>query len=95
VLYYENYNSGGYAGWSQVSESDSFTTWLMYQPSGGVWVPLKSYSWNWSFTSQWSKSHNQWNLWRANPAPTSGDPGYTGAVTSTFPQWGLVQNNSQ
>ncbi len=94
VLYYENYNSGGYTGWSQVSDTDTFTTWLMYKPPGGVWVPLQSYDWTWSFTSQWSKSQNQWNLFRARPSPTSGDPGYTGAVTSTFPQWSLVQTNT-
>ncbi len=90
-LFYENLNSGGYAGWTQVSDSNTFTTWVMYQPPGGVWVPLQSYDWDCSFTSQWDKSKSQWNLFRARPSPTSGDPGYKGADTTTPPQWSLVQ----
>ena len=95
ALLFKNYNSGGYAGWTQVSDSNTFTTWVMYQPPGGVWVPLQSYNWDWSFTSQWSNSQNQWNLFRARPSPTSGDPGYSGADAPNPPQWSLVQNNSQ
>ncbi len=94
ALLYQNLNSGGYAGWTQVSDTDTFKTWVMYQPPGGVWVPLQSYDWTWSFTSQWDKSVSQWNLFRARPSSTSGDPGYTGAITTTFPQWNLVQNNT-
>ena len=93
-LFYENYNSSGYTGYSKVLENDNFTTWVMYQPPGGVWVPLQSYDWNWSFTSLWSNSQNQWNLWRASPASVTEDPGYKGADAPTPPQWSLVQNNS-
>lgn len=92
AVLFENYNTTSGSGYTQVITNQDFTTWLMYQPPGGVWVPLQSYTWNWSFTSKWDGSH--WNLFRASPSPTSGDPGYTGADTPKFPQWKLVQNNT-
>jgi len=94
ALLFENYNSGGYAGWSQVSDSDSYTTWVMYQPPGGVWVPLKSYDWSWYFVSKWDNSLNQWTLFRANPPYATSDPGYKGTDTPNPPQWNLVQTNT-
>jgi hypothetical protein len=88
---FENYNSGGYAGWNKVLTNQVFTTWVMYQPPGGVWVPVQSYGWTWSFTSTWSSTNDVWKEFRASP---TSDPGYTGTSTPAPPQWSLVQNNT-
>ena len=84
----------GYTGLTEISAFDAFTTYVMYQPPGGVWVPLKSYDWSWSFTSKWDKNNNQWTLFRANPPFATSDPHYTGIDTPKPPQWSLVQNNT-
>ena len=33
--------------WKTVSTSDNFTMWLMFQPTNGQWVPLRSVTWTW------------------------------------------------
>jgi hypothetical protein len=66
AVLFKNYNVTNGSGYTQVLTNQDFTTWVMYQPPGGVWVPLQSYTWNWSFTSQWNVSLNQWELFRAN-----------------------------
>lgn len=93
------YNSPADQGFTSAGESDSFGTWVMYKPpavgsQGTIWVPLQTYGWSWSFTSQWDGS--QWNLFRASPASVADDPHYmpTG-VMNIPPQWSMIQNNSK
>ena len=81
-------NSPQYQGWNTATGNYSFTTWLMYQPTGGVWVPLQSYTWNWSCTVKWLNS--QWTITASSPTASS-QP--TPTVTSTPPTWSLMQNN--
>ena len=75
-------------GYTQLSVSDAFTTYVMYQPSGGVWVPLEKFSWTWSMTLNWQPS--QWNLTASYPA-TAGQAGTpTPAIANDPPQWTVV-----
>jgi hypothetical protein len=37
-------------GYQAVSLTDNFTMWLMFQPSGGVMVPLRMVNWSWNGT---------------------------------------------
>jgi hypothetical protein len=81
-------NSPQYQGWNTATGNYSFTTWLMYQPTGGVWVPLQSYTWNWSCTVKWLNS--QWTITASSPtSPAQPTP----TVTAIPPTWSLVQNN--
>lgn len=70
------------SGTTKVTASEAFTTWVMYQPSGGVWVPLSSYNWNWSETFQYANA--SWSLTQASPTTP---PSYTGSPTDTPPIW--------
>ena len=76
--------------WYDASATDSFTTWLMYQPPGGVWVPLQTVTWNWSGHVVKDKATGTWN------SATNGSPavtGYTsdsGTPTNSPPQWNCV-----
>lgn len=75
-------------GYTQLSASDAFTTYVMYQPNGGVWVPLKKFSWSWSETLTWQPS--QWNLTASYPKTAGQAPTPTPAVTPDPPQWTVV-----
>ena len=79
--------------------NESYTTYVMYKPpSNGlhqVWVPLQNYTWHWSAAVSWLPENNNWAVTSANPASTDPDPNYTGANTSAFPSWNLVQKNTQ
>ncbi len=72
--------------WTSSSISDSFTTWLMYKPDGGVWIPVKSATWKASGNasggpSNWSATGNY-----TAPSPTDAkDP----------PQWNVVISGQQ
>jgi len=73
---------------TQLSASDTFTTWIMYKPTGGVWVPLQKYSWTWSAQLTWSVNH--WNITAAFPKTAGAGPNYTPQDTTDPPQWTLV-----
>ncbi len=81
-------NSPQYQGWNTATGNYSFVTWMMYQPTGGIWVPLQSYTWNWSCTVKWLNS--QWTITASSPTAPA-QP--TSTVTTTPPTWSLVQNN--
>lgn len=78
TLFYKN-------GLTEISASDAFTTYVMYQPNGGVWVPLDKISWSWSETITWQPSH--WNLTASYPQTAGQAPTPTPAVTPDPPQW--------
>jgi hypothetical protein len=42
--------SDGLDGYQAVSFTNNFTMWLMFQPSGGVVVPLRMVNWSWNGT---------------------------------------------
>jgi hypothetical protein len=74
-------------GYSEIIATNSFKMWLMFKPTGGQWVPLRTVTWNWSGTAILSGSN--WTLispsWSTNPPDA--DAG------ATFPQWNSnVQN---
>ena len=94
-----NNTAEGYQGYNTVAVHDKFSTWVMYMlpavsSQGTIWVPLQSYSWDWSFTGQWLNS--QWTETAASPATAADDPHYkpTG-VMNIPPQWSLIQTNSK
>jgi hypothetical protein len=65
-----------------VSYSDSFQTWLMFQPSGGGWVPLRKVAWHWSGSGTMAPD-GKWTLISQdhNPDPPDSD------ATDDFPEW--------
>lgn len=75
-----------------VTASDGLQAWLMYQPPGGVWVPLQKYSYSWALTLTWG-SDGTWAMSGQNPPPPGAGPSYTGTDTSDPPQWSVVHTN--
>jgi hypothetical protein len=63
-----------------VSYSDHFSMWLMFQPQGGQWVPLRVVNWNWNGIG--TLSNGVWNLTSSSNAvnPTDSD-------STTHPTW--------
>ncbi len=68
-------------GYNEVTVTNRFKMWLMFKPTGGLWVPLKTVTWNWSGTALLSGTN--WVLanrsWSTNPPDA--DAG------TIFPQW--------
>lgn len=63
-----------------ISDSDSFTMWLMFQPIDGQWVPLRKVNWSWSATA--ALSGTNWVLTNATNTANPLD------IDSTdYPQW--------
>jgi len=79
----DDVDNGG-TNWVSATLNDQFTTWLMYQPPGGVWVPLKKT--DWSVTGNGSGGPNNWTASGTYTAPNPAD-------TSVFPQWNVVIAN--
>lgn len=75
-------------GYTELSDNDAFTTYVMYQPTGGIWVPLQKFSWAWGQTLTWQNS--RWNLTASNPATLGSAPTYTTVPTSDPPQWTVI-----
>ena len=69
-------------GFKQVSASDSFTMWLMYNPGGtdSIWVPLRLTNWSWSGTATRSGS-----IWELTGSSNTANP--SSSATTTFPEW--------
>ena len=82
-------NSLGNSGpLQQLKQADSFSTYLMYKPTGGVWIALKQIDWSWSETA--TKSGGSWTApTSAQPAPTSKTP----SGDDVFPTWVNTANN--
>ncbi len=74
-------------GLTEISASDAFTTYVMYQPSGGVWVPLDKISWSWGATLKWQPQTSQFTLTASYPAKAgqAGTPTYV--PINDPPQW--------
>jgi hypothetical protein len=74
------------APYKTVKTADSFTMWLMFQPSGGQPVPLRTVSWSWSGTAVLTNTPdtngNYWVLTSSTntPSPTDSD-------STTHPEW--------
>ena len=68
-------------GYREVTVTNSFKMWLMFKPTGGQWIPLRTVTWNWSGTALLSGTN--WVLasgsWSTNPLDA--DAG------TIFPQW--------
>jgi hypothetical protein len=69
-----------YPNYTGVSYSDSFDMYLMYQPSGGKWVPLQKVSWHWDGAGNWNGTN-----WMLTSHTNPGSP--TGSDTTTHPTW--------
>ena len=74
-------DSGG-SDWSSAYGNENFTTYLMYQPPGGVWVPIQRLDWGWQGTA--NRTNGKWTANVTDFAPS------TGSDTSTPPQWNSV-----
>jgi hypothetical protein len=42
-----------------IMRSDSFTQTLMYQPPGGIWIPVGSLPWSWAGVARWASELNR------------------------------------
>ncbi len=63
------------------SRSDNFTMTLMFQPSGGIWVPVGTYQWSWSGGANWVPATANWKFAGGSQSPGSYSP------STTFPTW--------
>ena len=74
-------DNGGSA-WTKAYANDIFTTYLMYRPIGGVWVPIQRLDWGWH-----GDADNSLGYWSA-----TGDDfmGPHGSNTSDPPRWNVV-----
>ena len=74
-------------GLTEISASDAFTTYVMYQPNSGVWVPLEKISWTWGATLDWQPQTSQFSLTASYPATAGQAPTPTHVPTTDPPQW--------
>ena len=81
-------DAGG-TNWYTATTQDSFTTWLMYQPAGGVWVPLQQLVWSTNITV--TNAGGPWAVSNGSAATTA----KTGTDTKAPPGWTSVNNASQ
>jgi hypothetical protein len=65
----------------QVSDSDHFRMFLMFQPVGGIPVPLRLIEWNWSASANINPNY-QWTLTSSNVTITANNQD-----TTSFPTW--------
>jgi hypothetical protein len=83
------------SGWmSAQTASNSYSTWLMYCPPGGIWVPVQTITWGWSAEAQNAAPDNPPGKWSfsgtlSSPASPNAVTG-AGTVTSTPPSWNHV-----
>ena len=62
---------------STMTRSDNFKTTLMFQPSGGIWIPVTQGTWNWGGSASY-----------AYPGPWTGPTGATTTPPSMSPATG-------
>lgn len=76
------------SGYMRAGASSSFEMWMMFQPPGGIWVPLRVVNWSWSGSA--TNGPSGWGLQSGNnsPNPTDFD-------TETYPVWNSHFSNSQ
>jgi hypothetical protein len=84
TIYFDSPGEPCRSGDSQVSDSSSYRTFLMFQPSGsgGISVPLKLIGWNWSGIAEFNTNNNSWTGTGTAPAPSP-----NGTDTTQFPVW--------
>ena len=83
--------------YTQYTRTDKFIMTLMFQPSGGILVPIGTYSWDWHGTAnQTGKNTDGTAFWQLLPGSGGQTPG-SYAASTTFPTWshtaGEVRNN--
>ena len=78
-----------------LTANDTLQAWLMYQPTGGVWVPLKMYSYTWAVTLTWADPGVTWTVSGATPPPPNPGPSYTPALTNDPPLWNTILTNRE
>ena len=66
----------------RVEDSGHFQMWIMFTPTGGHEVPLRSVNWYWNGTA--IRISNGWML-QSNPGDHSVDPG--SQPTEEYPLW--------
>jgi hypothetical protein len=79
----------GGTNWYTATMQDAFTTWVMYKPAGGVWVPLQSLSWSTNITV--SDTTGPWSVSSGSTVTTPPK----GTDTPNPPTWTNVNNASQ
>ena len=86
--YINHDQDGGGNAWNASTASDSFNTWVMYQPAikddqGVIYVPLQTLTWSWGGNALL----NNLGLWNviANPSFMSTQ----GSDTDNYPSWTL------
>jgi len=67
---------------SQQNDSENFKTYLMYQPTGGIWVTLESMTWSWSGAA----TKGSGNVWTLNSG-SSHSTNPSGSSDTTLPVW--------
>ena len=84
---------GGGINWTNVFFSSTYNTYVMYQPPGGVWVPLQMITWSYALTAKPTPGGPY-----TNPADQSQwavfTPTFSGGIpsnTNTPPTWGAVE----
>ena len=80
-------DSGG-TQWTYAYASDSFNTWLMYRPPGGIWVPLQMLTWSWGADANINPlppaPNGTWTAENGSFVPGSPTP------TEAYPAWTTV-----
>jgi hypothetical protein len=86
-------------GYSEVKTNESFSTFLMYQPQNGVWVPVYEVDWSWAADAV--NSGNGWAFKGGGNTASSGGAGpsvkavYNATLPSgksVYPQWQQAVN---
>ncbi len=81
-------DAGG-TNWYTATTQDSFMTWLMYQPAGGIWVPLQKLVWSTNITV--TNAGGPWAVSSGSAATTA----KSGTDAKDPPGWTTVNNASQ
>jgi len=66
--------------YQKIVTTESFSTFLMYMPKNGMWVPLYRFDWTWSAEADLVGSN-----WSVKSSGSGGD--IPKIQTSTYPQW--------
>jgi hypothetical protein len=69
------------ADYKKKAADEQFQSYLVYKPSGGIWVTLRILPWNWSGSA--SKNMSVWSL--DSGGTSSQNPGSTDSME--FPEW--------
>jgi hypothetical protein len=67
-----------------VTEDETFSTYLMFQPPGGIWVPLRLIQWQLHDEAQ-PNGVGGWNAINSNDGKTTKITGDD--PSSAFPRW--------